>query len=176
MGKLSDPESAMLFAGTLYADAVSYQHAKEILQDSFGGIFFETPPAPWEYSSYYRDELGFPITRQFIFFNGIIDPGILAGVKIRTNAIEALLSSEGKRKINIDPGYLTLSKVVLASTKNYVHRIYLGKGIYAEVTLIFRDNAFRPHLFTYRDYQDKAYTDMFRAMRIRLKKILDTHL
>ena len=173
MGKARSLESSLLFVGTLYSDSGIYHHTKGILENDFGSILFESPSMPWDYSTYYRDELGWPIFRQFIFFKNTIDPGILADVKIKTNEIEESVASDGKRRINLDPGYLTLSKIVLASTKNYAHRIYLGKGIYAEVTLMYRDDTFKPHLFTYSDYQDKAYIDIFLDMRARLKNRLE---
>jgi len=99
---------------------------------------------------------------------------MLAQIKLKTNEIEDALSSKGKRCINLDPGYLTLSKIVLASTKNYAHRIYLGKGVYGEVTLVYvyKDSTYTPHLFTYRDYQDKTCIEMFLNVRAMLKKML----
>jgi hypothetical protein len=172
VGKLKPPEPALLFMGILYADPGILNRSKEILKNIFNDILFESPPMPWEYSFYYREEFGRLIYRQFLFFRNLIDPGTLADIKIKTNEIEDSLSSYGKRRINLDPGYLTLSQVVLASTKNYAHRIYLSKGIYAEVTLVYQNKTFQPHLFTYRDYQDKAYIDMFMNARAVLKKML----
>jgi hypothetical protein len=105
----------------------------------------------------------------------MLDPGTIADIKLKTNEIEDAFSLNGKRRINLDPGYLTLAKIVLVSTKNYSHRIYLKKGIYGEVTLIYyKDGTFKPHLFTYRDYQDKACTDIFLHVRELLKKKLDS--
>ncbi len=93
---------------------------------------------------------------------------------LKTNEIEDAFSLNGKRRINLDPGYLTLAKIVLVSTKNYSHRIYLKKGIYGEVTLIYYKEygTFKPNLYTYRDYQDKAHIDVFMQARELLKKIL----
>jgi hypothetical protein len=173
MDRVRLPDPALLFIGTLYADTEAFDLSRKLLEKNFGDILLESPSIQWDYSSYYKDELGWPIFRQFVFFQNLIDPGILADIKLKTNEIEDILSSDGKRRINLDPGYLTLSKVVLASTKNYSHRIYLGKGIYAEVTLIFKDGTYNPHLFTYRDYQDKTSTDMFLNVRAILKKMLD---
>ncbi len=171
MGRVRATEPALLFIGTLYSDSEIFDYSKKILEKHFGDILLVSPSMPWDYSSYYKDELGSPLFRQFIFFKTLIDPGILADVKLNTNAIEDALSS-GKRCINLDPGYLTLSKIVLASTKNYAHRIYIGKGIYAEVTLIFKDGIYNPYLYTYRDYQDKTYIDIFMNARAILKKML----
>ncbi len=171
MGRVRATEPALLFIGTLYSDTEIFDYSKGIIEKHFGDILLVSPSMPWDYSSYYKDELGSPLFRQFIFFKTLIDPGILADIKLNTNAIEDALSS-GKRCINLDPGYLTLSKIVLASTKNYAHRIYIGKGIYAEVTLIFKDGIYNPYLYTYRDYQDKTYIDIFMNARAILKKML----
>jgi len=172
MGRVRATEPALLFIGTLYSDTEIFDCSKKILEKHFGDILLVSPSMPWDYSSYYKDELGSPLFRQFIFFKTLIDPGVLADIKLNTNTIEDALSSMGKRYINLDPGYLMLSKIVLASTKNYAHRIYIGKGIYAEVTLIFKDGTYNPHLYTYRDYQDKTYIDIFMNAREILKKML----
>jgi hypothetical protein len=173
MGKAGSAESGLLFIGTLYSDPDLFSRSKEILQKSFGEILFTSPPSRWDYSPYYKDEFGCPIVRQFIFFKDLIDAGNLPDIKLKTNEIEEELSLNNRRGVNLDPGYLTLAKVVLASTKNYSHRIYLGQGIYGEVTLVYQDNTFRPHLFTYRDYQDRGSIDLFVSARAILKKILD---
>lgn len=173
MGKIKGPEQALLFVSTLYCNEETFSRSREILARDFGEVLFVSPSLPWDYSSYYKDEIGWPLFRQFIFFKNLIDPGLLADIKLKTNEIESNLSLEGKRSINLDPGYLTLSNVVLASTKNYAHRIYLGKGIYGEVTLIYKDDTYKPHLFTYKDYQDKTHIDIFLKAREMLKKMLN---
>ena len=175
MRKSKSLESPLLFTGTLYSDREIFNQASEILKRDFGDILLISPPSPWDYSRYYKNELGSPVFRQFIFFKPIIDPGTLADIKIRTIGIENSFSSNSRRKINIDPGYLTLAKIVLASTKNYSHRIYLGKGIYAELTLLYRNrtNTYAPHLFTYTDYQEKQNIDLFLKVRGMLKKMLE---
>jgi len=174
MGKVRAAEPVLLFVGTLYSDAGILKYSKEIIEKNFGDVLLTSPSIRWDHSSYYKDELGWPLFRQFIFLKNLIDPGILADIKLKTNEIEDALSSKGKRCINLDPGYLTLSKIVLASTKNYAHRIYLGKGVYGEVTLVYvyKDSTYTPHLFTYRDYQDKTCIEMFLNVRAMLKKML----
>lgn len=165
MAKSSPPEPSLLFVGTLYRKEEYYSTAKEKLISVFGGVIIETPPSDWDYSDYYRNELGTPIKRSFVFLNDEIAPERLADIKLLTNEIERQLSTAGKRNINLDPGYLTPSKVVLASTKNYSHRIAIGRGIYAEVTLIYRDGRYLPHLFTYRDYASDPYVEIFAQAR-----------
>jgi len=172
VGKIKTPEPSLLFISTLYSKEDSFNHSRKLLEENFGETLFISPSLLWDYSSYYKDEIGWPLSRQFIFFKNLIDPGLLADIKLKTNEIEDSLSSGGKRSINLDPGCLTLSNVVLASTKNYSHRIYLGKGIYAEVTLIYKDHTYKPYLFTYSDYQDKTHIDIFMKAREILKKML----
>ncbi len=172
MGKIKPPEKALLFVSTLYSDTGIFDQSQNTLIKNFGDILLISPSLPWDYSSYYRDEIGWPLFRQIIFFKSLIDPGLLADSKLKTNEIESELSSESKRRINLDPGYLSLSQVVLASTKNYAHRIYLNKGIYGEVTLLFQNGTYIPHLFTYKDYKDKTHIDIFMNAREMLKKIM----
>lgn len=171
MGSPSPPDPALLFIGTLYRDEGYFSETREKLKASFGEIVFESPALAWDYSEYYKEELGSPITRTFIFFRDMINPEALADVKLFTNDLELQFSSRGKRNINLDPGYLTPYQVVLSSTKNYAHRIYLGKGIYAEVTLIHRDGRYCPHLFTYRDYASDEYIQLFERARSFLKEL-----
>src|SRR4030066_1396828 len=171
MGKVRPAEPVLLFMGTLYSDAGIFNYSKEIIEKNFGDILLMSPSIKWDHSSYYKDELGWPLFRQFIFFKNLIDPGMLAQIKLKTNEIEDALSSKGKRCINIDPGYITLSKIVLASTKNYSHRIYLGKGIYAELALLYKNHQFIAMPYTYNDYKDQTYLVMFMKVRNLLKRI-----
>lgn len=166
----SSIEPAHLFVGTLYHAEEYFKTAKERLKGLFGEIAMESPALGWKYTEYYHAELGRPITRTFIFFRGETEPQMLPEIKLVTNDIEEQLSSGGKRNINIDPGYMTLSKVVLASTKNYSHRIYLGKGIYAEVALVYRNGRYQPHIFTYPDYASEECREIFAQARKFLMK------
>jgi hypothetical protein len=98
-------------------------------------------------------------------FERLIDPGRLAEIKLLTNGLEQEWSEGGRRRINLDPGYVSRSKLVLATTKNHGHRIYLGRGIYAEVTLTYRDKDYRPWPWTYPDYRTESYREILRAIR-----------
>ncbi|MEW6740237.1 MAG: DUF4416 family protein [Nitrospirota bacterium] len=171
MGSPTPPEKALLFIGTLFSNEDYYIEARQSLERIFGEIVMETPVIRWEFSDYYKDELGEPVYRRFIFFKNLMEQENLSTIKLTTNEIEKNLSSDGKRNINLDPGYLTPAKIVLASTKDYSHRIYLKDGIYAEVTLIFKKGQFIPHINTYKDYQDEKYLRIFMMAR-RLLSIL----
>lgn len=170
MGVIHPPEIAILFIGSLFSNKDIFDTTLVSLQKKFGTILLQSPPLPWNFTTYYNDELGTPLYRTFVFFDDLTDPSSLADVKTITNEIEIDFSKENKRQINLDPGYLSLSKVVLASTKNYSHRIYLGKGIYGEVTLLFRNNTFTPLFYTYNDYRDETFLTFFIEARNLLKK------
>jgi len=173
MSRVKESEPALLFVGMLYSDPAVLNHVQQTLEREFGGALLVSPSSKWDYSLHYKDELGWPLLRQFVFFKNVIDPETLADIKVKTNEIEDSFSDNGKRQINLDPGYLTLAKIVLASTKNYAHRVYLRKGIYGEITLFYQDGIFKPHIFTYRDYQEKSCIDMFMHARKLFKKQLD---
>ena len=172
MGKPFPPDPVLLFAATLYRDEEYFSSAREQLQTLFGDRIMESRPLPWEYSGYYAEELGSPILRRFIFFRNMINRETLSDIKLATNEIEERLATVGKRNINLDPGYLTSYNVVLASTKNYSHRIHIGKGIFAEVTLVYKDKdrRYQPNLFTYRDYASDAYAEIFSQARKFLRQ------
>jgi len=167
------PPPAMLFAGCLYSTKDYLLKAKDLLIENFGPIIFESDESEWK-SRYYVEELGSPIRRKFLFFERLIDPGKIADIKLQTNHLESLLSEEGKRKINIDPGYLTLYSMILASTKNYAHRIYLERGIFGDVTLIYdsREKTYKPQLFTYMDFREEQNIAFFLRAREVLKRKL----
>ncbi|HEX8947412.1 MAG TPA: DUF4416 family protein [Dissulfurispiraceae bacterium] len=170
MGSPRKPGRALLLVGLLFSDDNYRIKAMELLEEKFGEAVMESPPIPWDFSEYYREELGEPITRRFVFFKNLIEKDTLSSIKLITNEIESALSSGGKRTVNIDPGYLTLAKVVLASTKNYSHRLYLRDGIYAEVTMMYQKQKgrFVPHVNAYRDYTDERYQRFFLTARILL--------
>ncbi|OGW23813.1 MAG: hypothetical protein A2X59_10055 [Nitrospirae bacterium GWC2_42_7] len=172
MGRARKPEKAVLFIGSLFSQTDIFIKAMPLLKKEFGDIFFESPVYKWAYTSFYEKELGTPIYRSFVFFSGLFDTSRLPEAKLLTNEIEDIFSDDNKRKINLDPGYITLAKVVLASTKNYSHRIYLGKGIYADLALIFKKNkGFEPQPYTYNDYKDQKTVEMFSEARNSLKVI-----
>jgi hypothetical protein len=163
-------EEPVLFIGSLFSDTRVFDDVFPVLRENYGNILFQSSIHPWEYSGHYNQELGTPIYRNFVFFERIIDPSTLADIKLFTNSLEDIYSQSGKRRINLDPGYLTLAKVVLASTKNYSHRIYVGKGIYAELALLHKNQQFNAMPYTYNDYKDEAYVAMFLKVRNLLKK------
>ncbi|MBI5640122.1 MAG: DUF4416 family protein [Nitrospirae bacterium] len=166
------PEEAILFVGALFSNEDIFNSASQFLTDNFGNILYQSPLMPWDYTDYYMSELQPPIFRSFIFFGSLIDPLVLVEVKHITHAFEVQTSKLKKRMINLDPGYMTLAKVVLGSKKNYSHRMYLGKGVFGEVELFFKDGRFNPFFYTYSDYKDEKFLDIFMLARDHFRKKL----
>lgn len=122
---------------------------------------------PFDFTSYYAPEMGEPLFRRVITFKGLIGQSTLAFIKRQTNAIEASYAREGRRRVNIDPGYMLAERFVLATGKNFTHRIYIGGGIYADLTLVYQKGAFRTLPWTYPDYADKRMQAFLSLVRDR---------
>jgi len=165
MGQIKKNPSVKLVAGFIFKKDSALSRAELILKRRFGKIDFSSRILPFNHTAYYEKEFGPDLQRKFLSFQKLILPEQLPQIKIATNKIEARLSAHAARQINIDPGYLDLSKLILASTKDYKHRIYLNKGIYAEVTLFYQNNSFRFWEWTYPDYKTAEYIDIFNRIR-----------
>ncbi|MFC1631944.1 DUF4416 family protein [Candidatus Omnitrophota bacterium] len=168
MAKAEVPAPVKLVVGAITSEARALVQAKTRLKKKFGPIDFESKPGPFNSTDYYTSEMGPNLSRQFFSFANLIDPGQLAAIKLYTNRLEARLSPKSaqlKRSINLDPGYISAAKLVLATCKNYAHRIYLDKGIFAEVTLQFHQGGFAAWPWTYPDYQSKEHLKTFTAIR-----------
>ena len=166
MGKITGPTPVKLFVGMLSQETSLFNDLAEKLSDIYGTIDFESPVWPWEHSEYYKDEMGPGLKRKFIFFEKLINPGDIAEIKIKTDELEKLyLNEHSGRRINLDPGYLDSAKLVLATTKNFSHRIYLSSGIYGEVTLIYSGGDFQSLPYTFPDYRTETYLEVFRKAR-----------
>jgi hypothetical protein len=178
MAIIRDPLPVKLFIGMLSPDIDLFDVCTEILRKEYGSLDYQSQVVPWDKTDYYQDEMGTGIFRKFIFFEHLRDPGDLPGTKHFTNKIESTFAvREGtivRRKINLDPGYITEAKVVLATTKDFSHRIYIGSNLYAEVTLKYavRERDFIPFDYTYPDYRSEMYRKMFLEARDRLRLAL----
>jgi hypothetical protein len=170
MGKPRRVPPVKLFVGLLSGDADLLRRARQLLNKRWGPIDAETDPRPFDQTNYYLDEMGPNLLRQFICFEPLIAPHTIADVKHETNAIEARITEDCllldiPRPVNIDPGYLDVSKVVLATTKDAGHRICIGGRMFAEVTLQYRDGAWQPQPWTYPDYRTDETRDFFARRR-----------
>jgi hypothetical protein len=157
MGSIRQPVPVKLVIPMLAASPVWFERAQEALIERLGPVDYVSDDLPFRETDYYAAEMGASLLRRFVAFEILIDPGALAGIKRFTNALEEGWSQEGRRSINLDPGYLAAAKLVLATTKDYAHRVYIGEGIYAEVMLFYRGRAFEALPWTYPDYRSAAY-------------------
>ncbi len=162
------PEPAQLFMGILYSDEQKFHDAIGFLIDRFGVIDFMTKPRLFTETSYYEREMGSPIFRVYMTFEDLVNQDEIVSIKLTTNQLEMELSNEGKRCVNIDPGLLSEERLVLATGKNYTHRIYLRDGIYADLTLIYRNGSYNTLPWTYRDYKNKDLLHFLGVARQRL--------
>jgi len=130
---------------------------------------FLSMSSPFTYTTYYNNEMGPGIRRQMAGFLNPVALETLPDIKLRTNQIEIGLSSKGKRRVNIDPGLLSPERFVLATGKNFTHRIYLRDGIYADLTLIYEKGGYRPLPWTYPDCRESEFLHYLQVLRKKLK-------
>jgi len=165
MGRIRKPLPVKLVVPMLSREERLFKLAEEALEEHFGPVDYRKGFFPFDHTDYYRREFGEGLLRNFIAFERLVDPGDLAAIKCLTNELEMQWSIEGRRQVNLDPGYVSLAKLILATTKNHAHRVYVGRGIYAEVTLCYREGDFRPWPWTYPDYASPEYIAVFREIR-----------
>ena len=172
MGQIQSPEPVKLFVGMLSAYPGAFAEAEARLGHVLGKADLHSDMFAHEFTDYYRDEMGHPLLRYFISLEDPIPPERLVTIKRLTNEIEADIASRGEwpvaRPVNLDPGYVAPSKLVLASVKDFAHRIYLGDGIYAEVTLQYRRGEWTKLPWTFPDYRTPEYHAFFTQVRGRL--------
>lgn len=165
MGTPHSPLPAKLTVGILTAHSELMPAVRSSLERLYGPVDFLSAPLPFTQTGYYDRELGTPIQRQFLAFERLISQDALARTKRECNALERQSLAGDRRLVNIDPGYVTAAKLVLATTKDNCHRIYIGDGIYAEVTLRYHRGRYEPWPWTYPDYASAAYRSIFDTIR-----------
>ncbi len=165
MGQARDPQPVKSFVGILTAHVSLLPEVDELLRERLGPIDVDSETLDFDYTRYYEKEMGSGLKRRFLGFERLAHPDTLVETKLFTNELERKLSEEGRRRVNLDPGYLTAARVVLASTKDYAHRLYLGRGIYGEVTLVYQERGFQALPWTYPDYRSEPYHQFFRRLR-----------
>ena len=154
-----------LIASVFSGDPELIRETSRILERIFGRIDFRSPIMDFIHTDYYNDEMGRGLKRIILGFKKRVRPESAYKAKLETNALEKKFTLNGKRRVNIDPGYLDMSKVVLFSPKDYTHRIPMPRGIFAEVTLFYRDKRYNPWPWTYPDYGSEEYCAIFESVR-----------
>jgi Domain of unknown function (DUF4416) len=150
-----------------HAEALAW--AREQLATRYGPVGLDSPTYDFHHTTYYAPAMGTGLQKQLLAFERLVSPDVLPAIKLETNALEEGAAKSGRwaepRPLNLDPGLLNLGKFLLASTKDQAHRIYLRDGIFAEVTLFFRDGAFEPWPWTYADYREPGVRETLRTFR-----------
>jgi hypothetical protein len=172
MGTIGKPKQVKLFCGIISADEEIKLKSFDFLKKKLSEIDLTSKVMPFDFSNYYNNEMGNNLKRFWISFEKLVLSSELASIKVFTNSIEDSFVLDNKRRINIDPGYISLANVILATTKDYSHRIYLEKGIYGEVTTIYQKNGYIKLPWSYPDYLSQIAVGFLLKARIKLIKQL----
>jgi hypothetical protein len=172
VGTITSPVPVQYFTSILFNDRTSLPALEAELTHVLGVIQDRSPLQKFSHSDYYADEMGNDLSRRFLLFASLAPREQLPEIKLRTNEIEARFTEGVTRTANIDPGYMALEHVVLATTKGFTHRIYLGKGIWADLTLIFGKGGFRTLEWTYPDYASPEIITLYNNWRKTYKESL----
>lgn len=168
MSKPKEPNPVKLIIGLITGDTEIIKPVLKRLEDKFDNIDVLSKRLDFSHTDYYKDEMGQGLFRKLASFEKLIKPDGLPNIKLFTNSLEDEYAKEdGKRRINIDPGYISLEKMVLASCKNFSHRIYLKNGVYADLTFIYRDGEFKPLEWTFPDYAAEGIRTLLKRIRER---------
>lgn len=169
MGIPRPSRPAKLIASIFSHDISWLQRSIEELSRDYGNLDFISEILSFDKTDYYLKEMGKSLKRRFLSFEVLLKPENLGDVKLHTNRLEKKYADRGKRRVNIDPGYLNLGALILASTKEAPHRPYLGKGIYADLTLIYNRGGFQGLAWTYPDYLDGKVIHIMNQLREKYK-------
>jgi hypothetical protein len=142
-----------------------WPEVKSTLEQKFGKSDYESEYIPFTETSYYDSELGKPIFRKILAFERLLEQNRLPEIKLATNTLEEAYSREGKRLFNLDPGFITHERLVLATGKNFTHRVYLDQGIWADLTLIYTRGGWQDMPWTFPDYSAQKTKIHLRGIR-----------
>lgn len=165
MSNLKTPPPVLLFIAFIYSKAADLDSCIKQLEESYGQLSFKSEEIDFGHSEYYKAEMGGSLKRLVIGFKNLVERYKIVEIKIYTNSLEDDYSFQDRRTINIDPGYISGEHLVLATGKGFYHRPYLGKGVYADLTLVYQQNSFRPLEWTYPDYASEKMLSFFYELR-----------
>jgi hypothetical protein len=161
---------AKLVYGVIFSDEALCSRARALLLDAHGAIDFESPVFDFNLTDYYEKEMGSGLKRRFLTFTRLVMPERLAGIKLQSNGLEDKIRDEvgsGGRPVNLDPGVMTASALIMATAKDFAHRVPLAHGIYAHLELLFTKTDVRCLEWTYPDFRQDGYRTFFLEARRR---------
>lgn len=167
MSQLMEPAPVKLFTGVIYGPSSPIDECLRSLGEGIGEIEIMSGDMPFDCTRYYEEEMGPALRRVIITFRELIRREEIVEIKIFTNKLEKVFSYENKRTINIDPGYIAQEHIILATGKGYSHRPYLGRGVYADLALLYVKDDFKKLEWTYPDYGSDEMMELFRKLRHR---------
>lgn len=166
MASPSEPEPVKLFVAALWADAEALASACSALIERWGGLDHEGPDHAFDVTGYYESEMGSKLYRRLLGFHEPVSPELLVEAKLATNEIETALSTAVEaRRVNLDVGYLDHNKVVLASVKAAGQKVYLARGVYADLILRYAAGSWQSFEWTFPDFRDGRYEQELLKMR-----------
>ena len=165
MSVRSEPRKAMPVVSVIYREERRFGEVLSRVDASVGPVRPAGERLPFDRTGYYEAEMGSPLYRRFLSAERPVSRDALPAIKIAMEAIEAEFSEGGKRTVNLDPGLLSPENFILATGKNYSHRVYLGMGVFADLTLVFRDGGYQPLPWTYPDYASEGVRSLLRELR-----------
>ncbi|MEA1967787.1 MAG: DUF4416 family protein [Thermodesulfobacteriota bacterium] len=161
------PDKAKLIISLFMNNKDILNELLPMLEEQFGSIDIISSWIDFNYTDYYYKEMGSPLFRRVIVFTELVEQKSLAKIKEKTNLLEKRWKKDGNRSINIDPGYLLLSRFILATGKDFSHRIYLDRGIYADLTLVYKQGGYKTLDWTYPDYAAPEMTEFLNIIRAK---------
>ncbi len=170
MASIKQISKVKLIVGIMYRDKEVFDGVVGTLSERFGEICCQSDDYAFDFTDYYEDESGKDLKKRIIVFEELVDRDELAEIKHFTNKIEDNLSEDGKRKINLDPGYMTEHNVVLASAKEMPHKVSIGRGMFGDVVLEYRKGDYEDSRHTFPDYRTRLVRDFLVGVR---KKYLE---
>ncbi|HKM39085.1 MAG TPA: DUF4416 family protein [bacterium] len=179
MGQIKEPKRVTPVASVFTGNETLFAAIEAVLTSRLGLCIYKSERLPFVHTTYYEAEMGPNLTRIIFAFEALIDPGRLPALKNWSNRLEDNWRTDGRRQVNIDLGYVSLAKVVLATTKDHAHRLYLGEGIFGEVTLYYCGGEFQAWPWTYPDYASPSYRKLFntvRSLHRRQIKVLESQI
>jgi len=165
MSSRSIPLPGKLVISSIFREESILSTLLPLLSEAVGKLQFAGPLLPFDRTEYYHAEMGEPLFRRFFVALTPVSRDALPEIKVRLEGIEQELSKDGQRVVNLDPGLLTPENFVLATGKNFSHRIYLGEGVFADLTLIFQKGEYRPLPWTYPDYASLEIRALLKELR-----------